>query len=72
MPRLIIEQLSREAYCSAPPIASKLRTPRMTRKEEVRQPRAPLRTPDIKAEVSSIESVKDAPDIDYDYKPNVE
>ena len=69
MPRPIIKQLSREAYFSAPPIESKLRPPRV---EEVRWPRAPLRMPDNKAENSSMDSVEDAPDFDYNFKPNVE
>ena len=56
-----LKQLSREAYCSAPPLPSyNIRPPRLTREFEARRPRAPLDAPflDIKAEVSSIESVE--------------
>ena len=62
------KQLSREAYCSAPPLpSSSIRPPRLTREKEVCRPRAPLDRPEfpVKAEVSSIE------DVDIDCKPDV-
>ena len=47
----------RDSYCSAPPLASSLRPPRLSRAEEARCPRAPLR--DVKVEVfESEESVE--------------
>ena len=58
-----LKQLSREAYCSAPPIpSSSLCPPRLTREREQCRPHAPLRKPQaeffVKGEVSS-ESVED-------------
>ena len=78
MPKLIIKQLNREAYCSAPPVMIYLRPPCLTRNAEARRPRAPLQTPelkDVKAEISLIESIEDAPnckpDIAFDCKPYI-
>ena len=53
------KQLTRDAYCSAPPLSSiSLRPPRLSRDQEAQRPRAPL--VNIKREVceSSIESVE--------------
>ena len=54
--------MSREAYCSAPPLPSTaIRSPRLTRESEAARPRAPIRAPfgeEVKAEVSSIDSVE--------------
>ena len=77
MPKLLIKQLDREAYGSAPPIQISLRPPRLTRNSEARRPRAPLQTPEFKvrAEISSIELIKDVsdckPDITFDCKPDI-
>ena len=56
-----LQQLSREAYCSAPPLPStSIRPPRLTRDSEANRPCEPLRAPigEVKAEISSIESVE--------------
>ena len=56
-----LKQLSREAYCSAPPLpSSTIRPPRLTREREAGRPRAPLDAPfgELKAKISSIESVE--------------
>ena len=73
-----LKQLSREAYCSAPLIpssSSSLRPPRLTREAELRRPRAPLQTDYyVKREISSIESVEDAPDGEWkveEFKPQI-
>ena len=53
------KQLARDAYCSAPPLATtSIRPPRLSREQEARSPRAPLVA--IKREVndSSFESVE--------------
>ena len=58
---MYLKQLSREAYCSAPPLqSSDIRPPRLSRDCEARRHRAPFDAPflEIKAEVSSIESVE--------------
>ena len=70
-----LKQLSREAYCSAPPLLStSLRPPQLTRETEGR-PRAPLRAPigkqEVKAEISSIESVEFVKDEPVDVQPDV-
>ena len=66
-----LRKLSRDAYCSAPPLStSSLRPPRLTREGEVRRPRAPIIT--VNREVtSSIESVEFVvnEDFDVDVKP---
>ena len=61
MPKLqaSIKQLDRDAYCSAPLIRITV-PPRLTRNAEARRPRAPLQTPEIKAEISSIKLIEDA------------
>ena len=66
-----LRQLDRDAYCSALPLStSSLRPPRLTRKSEVRRPRAPIF--EVKREVtSSIESAEFIQDDDYDIKPPV-
>ena len=74
MPKLLIKQLDREAYCSAPPIMISLRPPRLTRDAEAREPRALLQMPElqVKAEISSIKSFEYEsdckPDIPFDCK----
>ena len=66
-----LSKFSREAYCSAPPLpSSSIRPPRLTRESEPRRPRAPLWTPEVKAEISSIESV-DFKANEFDVKPDV-
>ena len=68
-----LSKFSREAYCSAPPLpssSSSIRPPRLTRESELRRPRVPLRTPEVKAEISSIESV-DFEANEFDVKPDV-
>ena len=65
-----LRQLPRDAYCSAPPLTSTLRPPRLSREAEVRRPRAPLVM--VKRDVtSSIESVEFVIDDDFgvDVKP---
>ena len=53
-----LKQLSREAYCSAPPVpSSSLRPLRLTREIEASRPRAPIDI-ECKVEISSIESVE--------------
>ena len=67
-----LRQLSREAYCSAPPLPSfSIRPPRLTRDSEASRPHAPLRTPvgEVKAEISSIESVEFVEE--EDVKPDI-
>ena len=70
-----LKQLSREAYCSAPPLPStSFRPPRLTRETEAGPPRAPLRAPtgeEVKAEISSIESVEFFTDNTDNVKPDV-
>ena len=68
-----LKQMSREAYCSAPSIASTLRPPRLTRDIECRRPRAPLCKPhfEVKAEISSIESYEDVPEEKPDVNPAI-
>ena len=70
-----LKQLSREAYCSAPPLPStSLRPPQLTRETEAGRSCAPQRVPvgeEIKAKVSSIESVKFFKDEFEDVKPDV-
>ena len=64
MPRYL-KQLSREAYCLAPPLpSSTMRPPRLTR--------VPLDAPfgELKAEISSIESVEFVAD-EFDLKPEI-
>ena len=64
-----LKQLSREAYCSAPPMPSSLRPPRLTRETEASRPRTPIDTRfECKAEISSIEPVEFVADDDYDVK----
>ena len=67
-----LKQLSREAYCSAPPLPStSIRPPQLTRETEAGRPRAPLRAPigkEVKAELSSIDLVEFFAD---DVKPDV-
>ena len=72
MPRYL-KQLSREAYCSVPPLPlSTIRPPRLTRESEAGRPRAPLDAPfgELKAEISLIESVEFVAD-KFDFKPEV-
>ena len=60
MPKYL-RQLSSEAYCSAPPLPSTaICPPRLMREKEANHPRAPINAPfdEVKAEVSSIESVE--------------
>ena len=66
-----LQQLDRDAYCSAPPLStSSLRLPRLTRETEARRPRAPIF--EVKREVtSSIESAEFVQDEDFDAKPPV-
>ena len=60
-----LKQLSRDAYCSAPPLTPSIRPPRLTRESEVRRPRAPPIV--VKREVtSSIELAKFVLDEDFD------
>ena len=69
---IYLQQLSREAYCSALPLPlSTIRPPRLTREMEARRLRAPIDAPfgDLKAEVSSIESEFFAEE--FAVKPNV-
>ena len=76
MPKCL-KQLSREAYCSAPPLpsSSSIRPPRLTREKEATRPRTPINAQfgECKAEVSSIESVEFvAEDFkDFDVKPDL-
>ena len=65
-----LKQLSKDAYCSAPPLQTSVRRPRLSRDVEARRPRAPII--EVKREVmSSIESVEfvaddnDKPDVKY-------
>ena len=44
-----------DAYCSAPPLTSSFRPPRLSRAEEARRPRAPLQRP-VKQEVRESEA----------------
>ena len=70
---IYLRQLSREAYCSAPPLPSTaIRPPRLTQESEVVRPRASIYVPfgEVKAEVSSIESVEFVAD-EFDVKPDV-
>ena len=57
----------RDAYCSAPPLTSSFRPPRLSRAEEARRPRAPLQRP-VKQEVreSEADSVEFAFDEDIE------
>ena len=66
-----LQQLDRDAYCSAPPLStSSLRPPRLMRETEARRPRAPIFK--VKREVtSSIESAEFVQDEDYNVKPPV-
>ena len=64
-------QLDRDAYCSAPPLStSSLSPPRLTRKAEVRRPRAPIITvnQEVTSSIESVEFVVDE-DFDVDLKP---
>ena len=68
-----LKQLSRGAYCSAPPVPSSfLCPPRLTRETEASRPHAPIDTRfKCKAEISSIELVEFVADDDYNVKPVV-
>ena len=60
----------RNSYCSAPPLTSSLRPPRLSRAEEARRPLAPLR--EVKAEVfeseESVEFIVDEEDLERPVK----
>ena len=65
-----LKQLSKDAYCSAPPLQTSVRPPRLSRDVEARRPRAPII--EVKREVmSSIESVEFVQEDDWDVKPRV-
>ena len=68
--------LDSSSYCSAPPLTCSSRIllpPRLTRAEEARRPRAPLRAVKAKVRESEVESVKFiVDDEDYvDVEPDV-
>ena len=72
-----LKQLSREAYCSAPPLPSTaICPPRLTREKEANRPRVPIYAAfdKVKAEVSLIKSVEFVADgfDEFDVKPDIE
>ena len=72
MPKDLRQLTNRDAYCSAPPLYTSLRPPRLLRDVEVRRPRAPI--VEVKKEVgSSIESAEFVIDEEFDLKsPKIE
>ena len=66
------KQLTRDTYCSAPPLSSvSLRPPQLSREQEARRPRAPLVLVKREVEESSIESVEFYVDDEEDEKPPI-
>ena len=62
-----------DAYCSAPPLTSSFRPPRLSRAEEARRPRAPLRVVKREVRESEPDSVEFAVDVndEVDVKPDI-